>query len=423
MRAFLSIILSVTLILLIFNIINLHSQAMDSEQVTFINEPLPEKASEAAKTIERLINNIMKKQVEIVYKNRVILQTNFEKSGLKLDPLKIVALRVSMEKGKISLQNVMEIANPALFNKATQKFQVAGRPAKKTKRRIFREKNSLTPDLKLTLFKALEILESDFNSHLIQVPLQFRVEKTYPDFETIRKELGFIYMIAKYQTPYKKEQIKRTHNLMLACKALDGQIIYPYEKFSYNKVLGPRTKKRGYKPAPGIIRGRVVPDVGGGICQVSSTLYNALLLCNIKILERHNHSIYTPATQYVPLALDAAVAWGYKDFRFMNNLKSPILIEAYLKNNNVVIKIYAKTPLNYKVVLETRLLKTYPAKTKTIYDEYLEEGVEYQDRDPVTGYLAESYITIVKDNKKERRRLNKDKYLKYDGIIRKGKRR
>lgn len=125
----------------------------------------------------------------------------------------------------------------------------------------------------------------------------------------------------------------RTNNLKLACKAINGTIIQPGQTFSFNKVVGKRTAAKGYKPAP-IFTGSTghANGVGGGICQVASTMFNAALLSNFKIVERYQHS---QKVSYVPAGRDAAIYWGSENFQFKNTLKYPIKIKMTCKDGKV----------------------------------------------------------------------------------------
>ena len=123
---------------------------------------------------------------------------------------------------------------------------------------------------------------------------------------------------SKFSTNYSKSTENRKSNVRTALGAFNGQIIMPEQEVSFNEITGARTKENGYKPANIILNGVYVQGSGGGVCQASTTLYNALLLSNIEILEVSKHSL--PAS-YVPLALDAMVSEGISDLKFKNNKK------------------------------------------------------------------------------------------------------
>lgn len=146
--------------------------------------------------------------------------------------------------------------------------------------------------------------------------------------------------INEYRTYFRESNQERSHNIKLATKAINNYVVFPGKEFSFNQVVGKRTVRRGYKRAPVIVRGEFSEDVGGGICQVSSTLYNAVLLKGIQIIERYSHSREVP---YVPPGRDAAVSWWGPDFVFKNTYHEPILIRASANYGNLFVQIYSSS--------------------------------------------------------------------------------
>ena len=161
---------------------------------------------------------------------------------------------------------------------------------------------------------------------------------TYP--EVTIKDLNidiFKDQLAYFTTSYNMANKERVVNLELAADKINGTIIEPGEEFSYNKVVGARTISNGYKEAKIYSNGKVVDGVGGGICQVSSTLYNTIIYANLNVTERHNHQFLT---SYVPEGRDATVAYGAKDLKFINNRSYPIKIKLSVSNGIVLCAIY-----------------------------------------------------------------------------------
>lgn len=132
-------------------------------------------------------------------------------------------------------------------------------------------------------------------------------------------------LLVAYRTTFHPYLTQRTENLTLAAHNINGSVVGPGEVFSYNDTVGPRTLATGFKDAIIYVRDRMKKDIGGGICQVSSTLYNCVLLANLGIVERHCHSL---PVYYVPPGRDATVSWGSDDFKFRNTTRRPIVIRA-----------------------------------------------------------------------------------------------
>jgi len=160
-----------------------------------------------------------------------------------------------------------------------------------------------------------------------------------------REILGKLGLRGGYTT-YFDSAPAREHNIELALSALNGLVIPNGETASFNKVVGPRTSARGYQEAKIIIDGEFVPGVGGGVCQVSTTLFNAVLLAGLKIDKSYNHSL---AISYVPIGRDAMVS-SSADLRFTNNSGGTVYIEAGVRENSAFVRIYGnKTNVEYKV--------------------------------------------------------------------------
>lgn len=144
-------------------------------------------------------------------------------------------------------------------------------------------------------------------------------------------------LIGTYSTTYSNGDAGRNENLRVGTNNINGTIVMPGETFSANVGLGPQTYEAGYKDAAVYVNGKVEKDVAGGVCQITTTLYNAVIRAELEIVERHNHSL---TVGYVPLGLDAAVAGDYKDLKFKNNTDYPIYIETYAASNRLVANIY-----------------------------------------------------------------------------------
>lgn len=148
--------------------------------------------------------------------------------------------------------------------------------------------------------------------------------------EILAHELG------KYTTDYSSSSADRAHNIKLACEKINGYVLAPGEEFSYNDVVGPRTVERGFRIANVYVGNTVQPGIGGGICQVSSTMYNSVVFADLEITARRNHTL---PVSYVPLGRDATVSYGATDFKFKNNTNFPVEIRAIAESglNTIII--------------------------------------------------------------------------------------
>ncbi len=132
----------------------------------------------------------------------------------------------------------------------------------------------------------------------------------------------------------------RVSNIKKACESVSGSVVYPGKEFSFNKGTGPRSRENGYKNAPVIVDGEKSYGIGGGVCQVSTTIYMAALNANLSITEHHNHS---EAVMYAPHGNDATVVYGAKDFKFKNNTDNTLYIYVWMTEDKVISKIVQKT--------------------------------------------------------------------------------
>jgi vancomycin resistance protein YoaR len=175
----------------------------------------------------------------------------------------------------------------------------------------------------------------------LEVPLQ----AVYPKIDseilgTVRSE-----KIGEYVTFFNLNNKERNNNIYLAAKAINNFVLFPGETFSFNKVVGERTPGKGYLPATVIVKGELSEDFGGGICQVSSTLFNAIDNAGLTVVHRYSHS---REVSYVPPRRDATVSWNGPDLIFKNEYNQPILIQAKMVRNKLKIEIYSSDVITYK---------------------------------------------------------------------------
>lgn len=192
-------------------------------------------------------------------------------------------------------------------------------------------------------------------------------------------------------TRYDVRDVDRSTNLVIACQKLNGKVILPGETFSYNKTLGERTLAAGYKNGKVYEGGKVVDGIGGGICQISSTLYNAILNANLQPVERRNHQF---VTSYIEAGKDATVVYGLTDFKFKNTRKYPVKIVASAKAGIATVSIYGiKEENEYTIKISTKVISTIAPSTQYIEDSTLPVGTEQVKQKGANGMKTETYIT------------------------------
>lgn len=187
------------------------------------------------------------------------------------------------------------------------------------------------------------------------VAADVRVKEAKTSNEMLERING---VIGEFQTPLGNGTQGRNENIKLSCKRISDRVIMPGETISFNDEMGEITAQNGYKMASTIVGGKYVDSLGGGLCQTSTTLYNALVRADVEIIERHPHSIAAP---YVAVGADAAVWKGAKDLKFRNNWDFPIIIKSWVDNKNIYFKIYGDTKeKNYDIDLQTTIVSTIP---------------------------------------------------------------
>ncbi len=261
---------------------------------------------------------------------------------------------------------------------------------------------------------AKELLKEDKEEYVIKLII------TKPD-KTL-DEIGpeaFPDQLSTFTTRYDVSDKDRTTNLEIACKKINGTVLLPGEIFSYNKTLGARTASSGYKNAKIYESGKVVDGIGGGICQISSTLYNSVLLANLEIVERRNHQF---VTSYVGPGRDATVVYGMTDFKFKNTRKYPVRVVATAKNGIATVSIYGlKEEQEYTFKFSTKSVASIPYTTQYIEDPTLPVGTEKVKQKGVNGLKTETYITKMLNGKViSTKLLSKDTYNAMTRIVIKG---
>lgn len=216
------------------------------------------------------------------------------------------------------------------------------------------------------------------------------VEVAFQIAEPEEVNLEPLELVAASETNYDLEETDRNVNLSLAAKAVHGQVLIPGQTYSFNRAAGERSEARGYRYANVVVGNTLVPDIGGGICQVTTTLFMAVAQAGLDFPEIHNHGI---PVEYAPPGLDAAVAWNYLDLKVKNNFGHPVVFGAWVEDGTVLVRVFSKS-----------LESTYELEP-VILEEYPQEGMK-------PGLLVETYrIEKQGDQIKNRQLLVRSYYL------------
>jgi len=225
----------------------------------------------------------------------------------------------------------------------------------------------------------------DAGTRVIQLPVITDV----PDVRA-QDVKGIDSIISSFTTSFNPGKHERTHNLSLASHAIDGTVLMPGQVFSYNDTVGPRLVSRGYQTAQIYVKGKLEDGLGGGICQVSTTLYNSVLLAGLRVKERSPHAQVVP---YVPPGRDATVAYGHRDFRFINSNSTPICVVSKIRGNRLTVQLYGSGRDRKDIKLFTGPVKRTPYGSKTIIDNSLPAGKKRLVEKGVTGIKVTLYRT------------------------------
>ena len=264
--------------------------------------------------------------------------------------------------------------------------------------------------------KAKEMIVAEVKDEYVIDLIITKPEVTIEDIGTE----AFPDRLSTFSTRYDASDKDRTTNLVLACKKLNGKVIMPGETFSYNAALGPRTYAAGYRNGKIYENGQVIDGLGGGICQISSTLYNAALMSDMEIVERRNHQF---VTSYVDKGRDATVVYGLTDFRFKNTRTYPVRLVASAKGGVATVSVYGikEADREYTYSFRTDVISTIPYTTKYVEDSSLSAGKEVVTQKGTNGLVCKTYMTKMLNGKiVSTKLLSTDTYSAMQRIVKRG---
>jgi len=213
--------------------------------------------------------------------------------------------------------------------------------------------------------------------------VELRTTRVEADLTTEEAEgMGIKERISTYTTEYSSGNKPRVNNIHTLADALDGTLIPPGGSFSFNDTIGPRTAAKGYQEAAAIVNGKLVPQLGGGICQVGTTIFNTVFESGLPVLQRRNHSFYI---SHYPKGRDATVSWGGPDFKFKNDTPDWVLIATGYSNSSLTISLYGTDP-GYEVTAQAgEWTNVKPHAVEEIEDPTLPEDTRIVEDSGVDG--------------------------------------
>ena len=218
--------------------------------------------------------------------------------------------------------------------------------------------------------------------------------------------------ISSFTTMFSSKDANRNHNISLAADAIDQTLLLPGSQFSFNEVVGNTTAAKGYLNAPVIVKGALDEGLGGGICQVSTTLYNAILLADLKIVERKNHGL---VVGYVPPGRDATISYGWIDLKFLNDQKHAVWLRTFIDGNRLTITMYGSATKGQNVNIVTSDLTAIPGGEKIIQTPELPKGVREQIKKGQPGYRVTLWrVTSINGKEVKREKISQDTYKAVD---------
>ena len=374
-----------------------YNQDLLINEITNINNNLPDKVVDSSYKIEN--NNLIISNSSSGYKVQNDILINKISSSILNN---ITNIELPVEEFEADSIDIESIYNE--IHKNAQDAYYSTNPYE-----IHKEEEGL--DFAITLNEAKNLISQEQESY--RIPL--KILKPKITLKNLPKE-AFPDLLATYSTKYSTTNVNRSKNISLSAQSVNGYVLMPGETFSYNDTVGQRTAARGYKEAGVYLNVEVTTGLCGGICQVSSTLYNAVLLSNLEVVSRSNHT-FEPT--YVPAGQDATVSWGAPDFKFKNNKTYPIKLVATTTNGTVTFNIYGlKTNDDYDVKISSKKVGTIPFSIQYKEDSTLPSGTQKILEKGSNGCKTQTYKILYKNGAEVSRTLiSTDTYKPHNQLI------
>lgn len=354
-----------------------------------------------------------------IYEDKIVITLG--SSGESLDEgalkQKLIDRMNSFESGEIELPVVVTKPDPINVDELHNKVYAE---AKDAKYEVKDKMVSITSHVIGRDFDAQRLkdalISNNRDSGQIEIPLKLTYPKVYED--ELKSKL-FKDTIASFSTHYNLGDRDRSENIKIASSKINEVVLGPGEIFSYNNTVGERTIAEGFKKAHVYSGGKIIDGIGGGICQVSTTLYNAVLFADLEVVERKNHNMIVA---YVPPGRDATVSYGSIDFKFKNSFKNPIKILTSLGGGSLKVEILGlKENPSRKIELATEIISSYSLPEKVIEDPTQPIGYYKVLQKSMKGYKAKTY-KVIKENGKviSKTLISTNKYNALQRTVKKG---
>lgn len=373
--------------------------------------------SEASVKIEDWAKDKLEETRVLLY-NETEVPVTLKELGIDLDTEKVI--EGTRHNPKTVTPSVLKANSSLVSQTLEEKLKKFNRPAKDATYKIQNDKVVISPSQNGRTVAVDQLISDLQKGSLSEVPQQIVVpvvEVPAKISTEAVKTLAFDSVLGEFTTRFVVREANRTANLTAAAKALDSKVIQPGATFSFNEIVGPREVGTGYKEAYVIINGEYVKGTGGGVCQVSSTLYNAVLLSNLGVVERMPHAV---AVSYVPPGQDATVNYPNIDFKFKNNTSSLIYLRTYVNSGVLTIRLYGKKS-GQTVRLERQVVKEIKYKTVRRRDSSLPRGRVIQDQIGTKGIVVNVW-KVIQDGKGNvtKQFIGRDSYAPANRILRIG---
>ncbi len=261
-------------------------------------------------------------------------------------------------------------------------------------------KEGVTVDVDATMANIDKALDEQVDTDVVRLAAVITVQEpavTKEEAERCKDKIG------TYSTSFNAGNVSRSRNVANAARLIDGSVIYPGETFSVHDTISPLTEENGYYEAPSYNNGQVVDSIGGGVCQVSTTLYNAVLRAELEVVERSPHSMMVT---YVEPSMDAAIAGDYKDFKFRNNTDTPLYIEGGTYSGTIFFNVYGEETRSEDrtVTFESEVTEEIkPGADKVTYDKTKPESYMAVTQEAHTGCKAVLWKIVKEEGKKTKK--------------------